>query len=60
MVLGTVPGALSGPSCVLGGLRPASSASLYSPFIVVSFLLNGVPRVVSLNREMILFFFFFK
>ena len=45
MVLGTVPGALSGPSCVLGGLRPASSASLYSPFIVVFFLLNWVPKV---------------
>ena len=45
MVLGTVPGALSSPSCVLGGLRPAPSASLYSHFIVVFFLLNGVPRV---------------
>ena len=45
MVLGTIPGALPGPSRVLGGLRPASSASLYSPFIVVFFLLNGVPRV---------------
>ena len=45
LILGTVPGALSGPSCVLGGLRPALSASLYSPFIVVFFLLNGVSRV---------------
>ena len=32
---------------MLGGLRPTSSASLYSPFIVVSFLLNGVLRVGS-------------
>ena len=45
MVLCTVPGVLSGPSCVLGGLRPTSSVSLYSLFIVVFFLLNGVPRV---------------
>ena len=45
LVLDTVPGALFGPSCVLGGLRPASSASLDSPFIVVFFLLNGIPRV---------------
>ena len=45
LVLGTVPRALSGPSCVLGGLRLASSTSLYSPFIIVSFLLDGVPKV---------------
>ena len=45
LVLGTVPRALSGPSCVLGGLRPASSTSLYFPFIIVSFLLDGVPKV---------------
>ena len=45
LVIGTVPGALSGPSYVLGGLRPAFSVSLYSLFIVVFFLLNGVPRV---------------
>ena len=45
LVLDTVPRALSGPSCVLGGLRPASSTSLYSPFIIVSFLLDGVPKV---------------
>ena len=32
-------------SGVLGGLRPALSVSLYSLFIVVSFLLNGTPRV---------------
>ena len=41
----TVPGALSSPSCVLGGLRPTLSVSFYSPFIVVFFLLNGVHRV---------------
>ena len=35
-----VPGALSGPSCVLGGLPLP-----YSPFIVVLFFLNGVSRV---------------
>ena len=45
LVLGTVSGALSGPFCVLGGLRLTLSVSLYSPFIVVFFLLNGVPRV---------------
>ena len=45
MVLGTVPGALSGPSCVLGGLCPTLLLSLYSPFIAVFFLLNGVSRV---------------
>ena len=45
LIFGTVLGALSGPSWVLGGLRPAPSASLYSPFIAVFFLLNGVPRV---------------
>ena len=45
LVLGTAPGALFGPSCVLGGLRPALLLSLYSPFIAVFFLLNGVPRV---------------
>ena len=28
-----------------GGLSPAPSVSLYSIFIVVSFLLNGVPGV---------------
>ena len=36
---------LFGASGVLRGLRPAFSVSLYSLFIVVSFLLNGVPRV---------------
>ena len=45
LVLGTVSGALSGPFCVLGGLHLTLSVSLYSPFIVVFFLLNGVPRV---------------
>ena len=45
LVLGTIPGALSGPSCVLRGLRLALLLSLYSPFIAVFFLLNGVPRV---------------
>ena len=30
---------------MLGGLSPAPSVSLYSFFIVVSFLLNGVPGV---------------
>ena len=36
---------LFGASGVLGGLHPALSVSLYSLFIVVSFLLNGTPRV---------------
>ena len=46
LVLGTIPGALSGPSYVLGGLHPPPlSVSLYSLFIVDFFLLNGVPRV---------------
>ena len=57
MVLGTVPGALSSPSCVLGGLRPALSVFLYSPFIVVFFLLNKVPRVgtcpISLSLQLL-------
>ena len=30
---------------MLGGLRPALSVSLYSLFIVVFFLLKGIPRV---------------
>ena len=30
---------------MLGGLRPSLSVSLYSLFILVFFLLNGVPRV---------------
>ena len=33
------------PLVCLGGLRPTPSVSLYSIFIVVSFLLNGVPGV---------------
>ena len=45
LVLGTVLEALSGPSYVLGGSSPPLSVSLYSPFIVNFFLLNGVPRV---------------
>ena len=45
LVLGTIRGAFSGASGVLGGLRPALSISLYSLFIVVSFLLNGAPRI---------------
>ena len=45
MVLGTAPGALSGPSCVLGGLHPALLLSLYSPFTAVFFLLNEASRV---------------
>ena len=45
LVLGTAPRALFGPSCVLGGLRPALLFSLYSPFIAVFFLLNGVLKV---------------
>ena len=45
LVLGTAPRALSGPSCVLGGLHPALLFSLYSPFIAVFFLLNGVLKV---------------
>ena len=45
MVLGSVLGALSGPSYVLGGSSPPLSVSLYSIFIVDFFLLNGVPRV---------------
>ena len=45
LVLGTAPGALSGPSYVLGGLHPALLLSLYSPFIAIFFLLNEVSRV---------------
>ena len=45
LVLTTVWGAFFDASGVLGGLRPALSVSLYSLFIVVSFLLNGTPRV---------------
>ena len=45
LVLATVWGAFFDASGVLGGLRPALSVSLYSLFIVVSFLLNGVPGV---------------
>ena len=44
MVLGTVRGAFSGTSGALGVSTPPS-VSLYSLFIVVSFLLNGVPKV---------------
>ena len=44
MVLGTIQGAFSGASGVLGVSAPLS-VSLHSLFIVVSFLLNGVPRV---------------
>ena len=45
LVLGTIPGALSGPSYVLGGSSPPLSVSLYSLFIVDFFLLNWIPRV---------------
>ena len=45
LVLATGWGAFFDASGVLGALRPALSVSLYSLFIVVFFLLNGVPRV---------------
>ena len=45
LVLGTVRVAFSSASGVLEGLSPPLSVSLHSLFIVVSFLLNGVPRV---------------
>ena len=45
LVLATVWGAFFDASGVLGGLRPALSVSLYSLFIVVSFLLNGALKV---------------
>ena len=45
LVLGTIRGAFSGAFSVLGrGSPPRPLVSLYSLFIVVSFLLNGVPR----------------
>ena len=45
LVLATVQGAFFDASGVLGGLRPTLPVSLYSLFIVVSFLLNGALRV---------------
>ena len=45
LVLITVWGVFFDASGVLGGLLPTLSVSLYSLFIVVSFFLNGVPRV---------------
>ena len=41
-VLGTIQGAFSGASSVLGGLSPQLSVSFPSLFIIVSFILNGV------------------
>ena len=46
LVLGTIRGAFSGAFSVLGGdSPPRPPVSLYSLFIIVSFLLNGVPGV---------------
>ena len=45
LVLATVWGAFFDASRVLGGLRSTLSVSFYFLFIVVSFLLNGAPRV---------------
>ena len=42
LLLGTIQGAFSDASGGMGGLRPPLSISLYSLFIVVFFLLNGV------------------
>ena len=42
LILSIVSGALSGPSCVLGGLPLP-----HPPFIVIFFLLNGVSRVAT-------------
>ena len=39
------PRSFSGASGVLGGFHPQHPVSLYSLFMVVSFPLNGVPRV---------------
>ena len=44
LVLGTIRGAFHGAYGVLGGGSPPF-VSLYSPFIVILFLLNGVSRV---------------
>ena len=44
LVLGTIRGAFSGASGVWGRVSPPSG-SLYSLFIVIFFLLNGVPRI---------------
>ena len=45
LLLGTIWGAFSGASSVLGGLSPHLSVSFPSLFIVVSFFLNRVPWV---------------
>ena len=45
LVIDTIQGAFHGASGVLGGESFFSSVSLYSPFIVVLFLLNGVPKL---------------
>ena len=45
LLIGMVQGAFSGASGGMGGFSPAPSVSLSSLFIVVSFFLNGIPRV---------------
>ena len=45
LVLGMVWGAFPGAPGVLGGVSASLSVSFHSLFIVVSFLLNGVPKI---------------
>ena len=56
LVLGMIRGAFPGLPCTLGGEAPFS-VSLYLLFIVVSFLLNGVPTVgtcpISLSLQLL-------